>query len=89
MPIKKIPERKCLGCMEKKQKKELVRIVRNKEGEISMDLTGKKAGRGAYVCPSLNCLLKLKKSKRLERNFSCTISDEIYNSLEQEISLEK
>ena len=68
-----------------KPKKELVRVVRSPEGEISLDLTGKKNGRGAYVCPNAECLKKAKKSKRIERSFACAIPDEIYDKMEQEL----
>ena len=63
MAIKKIPMRKCLGCMEQKPKKELVRVVKSADGDISLDLTGKKNGRGAYICPEVSCLEKAKKAK--------------------------
>ena len=80
-----IPMRKCLGCNEMKPKKELVRVVRSPEGEVSLDLTGKKSGRGAYVCRDAACLAKAKKSKRLERAFSCEIPDEVYERMEEEL----
>lgn len=67
-----------------KPKKELVRIVRSPEGEISMDLTGKKSGRGAYICRSASCLNAARKAKRLERAFECTVSDEVWERLEKE-----
>ncbi len=86
MQNKKVPLRKCMGCGEMKSKKELVRVVKNKEGEISLDLTGKKAGRGAYVCPTLSCLQKARKSRGFERALSCRIPDEIYDRMEQELS---
>ena len=70
-----------MGCNQKKNKKELIRIVKNKNNEISVDRTGKKEGRGAYICDDVNCLDKLIKSKRLERVFEMSISDEIYESL--------
>lgn len=79
--MKKQPQRTCMGCNQKKDKKELIRIVKNKNNEISVDRTGKKEGRGAYVCDDVNCLDKLIKSKRLERVFEMSISDEIYESL--------
>ncbi len=85
MPVKKIPLRKCIGCAQQKAKKELVRVVKNQQGEISIDLTGKKAGRGAYICPDSSCLAKAKKAKRLEKNFETQISEEIYARLDQEI----
>ncbi len=79
--MKKQPQRTCMGCNQKKDKKELIRIVKNKNNEISVDRTGKKEGRGAYICDDVNCLDKLIKSKRLERVFEMSISDEIYESL--------
>ena len=82
---KKIPMRQCLGCREMKPKRELVRIVKSPEGEISLDLTGKKSGRGAYVCHSTDCLLKAKKSRAIERAFSAPISEEIYGQLQQQM----
>ena len=75
----------CTGCMEMKSKKELLRIVRSKEGEISIDLSGKKPGRGAYVCKKTECFEKSFKTKRLERNLGGKISEEIYGSLKDEI----
>jgi uncharacterized protein len=85
MKVKKIPMRMCTGCMEMKPKKELVRVVKNKDGEVSMDLTGKKPGRGAYVCRSLQCLEKAFKTKKLDRNLEVTISAELYEKLKGEI----
>ena len=75
-----------MGCGEMKSKRELVRVVKNKEGEISLDLTGKKAGRGAYVCPQLSCLQKARKSRGFERALSCKIPEEVYDQMEQEPS---
>ena len=83
---RKIPMRMCIGCGEMKPKKELVRVVKDKEGHVSMDLTGKKAGRGAYLCQNPDCLEKAQKSRRLERAFSQPISEELYQSLKKEIS---
>lgn len=83
---KKIPQRTCMACQEKKDKRDLVRIVRSPEGEISVDLTGKKPGRGAYICPNLECLNKVIKSKRLERSLETTISQEIYESLKEQLT---
>ena len=85
MAIRKIPQRKCVGCGTSKDKKELIRVVRSSEGEISVDLTGKKNGRGAYICHDAECLKKAKKAGRLERSFECQISEEIYDRLLQEI----
>lgn len=78
---KKIPQRKCVGCNEMKNKKSLLRIVRSPEGEISLDLTGKKNGRGAYVCPDKDCITKAVKEKRLERALEKPVSDEVYKKL--------
>ena len=77
----KLPERTCMGCNEKKPKKELIRIVKNKEGEINVDRTGKMQGRGAYICDNIECLEKLIKTKRLEKIFETKISNEIYEKL--------
>ena len=76
-----LPQRTCMGCNEKKDKSELIRIVKNKQNEISIDRTGKKPGRGAYICDKVECLEKLQKSKRLEKVFELKISDEIYENL--------
>lgn len=86
MQKRKIPMRMCTGCGEMKSKKELVRIVRSSEGVISLDRTGRKPGRGAYICNSAECLKKAKKAKRLEKAFACAIPEEIYSQLEEEIS---
>ena len=85
MTGRKTPMRKCLGCNEMKDKKELIRAVRNAEGEISLDATGKKPGRGAYVCRSAKCLEAAIKSKRLERAFKCKIPEELYGQLRAEL----
>lgn len=79
--MKKIPLRTCMGCNEKKSKKELIRIVKNKNEEIFIDRTGKAEGRGAYICDSINCLEKVIKSKRLEKVLESKISEEVYNNL--------
>ena len=79
--MKKIPQRTCMGCNQKKEKKDFVRIVKNKENEISLDVTGKLNGRGAYICNDIACLEKVIKSKRLERIFEMKISEQIYNDL--------
>ena len=75
------PQRTCMGCNEKKDKKDLIRIVKNKQNEINVDKTGKLQGRGAYICDDIKCLEKLQKSKRLERVFDLKIADEIYEKL--------
>ncbi len=79
---RKQPLRKCTGCNQMKSKYELVRVVKNKEGEISLDVTGKAPGRGAYVCRSIGCLQQARKSRGLERAFSCRIDSEVYDRLE-------
>jgi predicted RNA-binding protein YlxR (DUF448 family) len=85
MNKRKIPMRMCTGCMEMKPKKELIRIVKNKEGEVSMDLIGKKPGRGAYICKKTDCLDKAIKSKRLDKNLEVKINDEVYEKLKEKI----
>lgn len=85
MKAKKIPMRMCLGCGEMKPKRELIRVVKSKEGDISLDLTGKKSGRGAYICKSVECFEKARKARKFERSFSCMISEDIYNSMEGEL----
>ena len=79
--MKKIPQRTCMGCNEKKDKNQLIRIVKNKENQINVDRTGKMAGRGAYICDDIKCLEKVIKSKRLEKVLDTKISNEIYESL--------
>lgn len=79
--MKKIPQRTCLGCMQSKNKSELVRIVKQNNGKIFVDKTGKANGRGAYICNNVECLDKAIKSKRLEKNFETKIDNEIYESL--------
>lgn len=86
--VKKIPMRMCLGCGEMKPKKELIRAVKSPEGDISIDLTGKKSGRGAYICRSTECFRKARKARKFEKNFSCMISEEVYDSMEKELNLE-
>jgi len=79
--MKTKPQRTCMGCNEKKEKSELIRIVKNKQNEINIDKTGKMEGRGAYICDKVDCLNKIQKSKRLERVFDMQISEEIYEKL--------
>lgn len=86
MRPKKIPMRMCTGCGEMKPKKEMVRVVKSPEGEVSLDLTGKKPGRGAYVCKNAECLRKARKSRRFEKAFSMKIPDEIYDAMEKELT---
>lgn len=85
MMNRKVPTRKCIGCGEQKPKRELVRIVRSKDGEISLDMTGKKNGRGAYICPKLDCLKKVRRNRGLDRSFQMTVPEEIYELLEKEM----
>lgn len=85
MKQKKIPMRKCNGCGEQKPKKELVRIVKSPDGEVSLDLTGKASGRGAYICKSAECLQKAKKSHRIDKAFEMTIPNEVYEQMTAEI----
>ena len=82
---KKIPMRQCLGCREAKPKRELIRVVRSPEGDISLDFKGKAPGRGAYICPDAGCLKKAIKAKALERAFSTQIPQEIYDRLSLEM----
>lgn len=100
MQQKKVPLRKCTGCGEMKPKKELIRVVKAPDqkneageitgpGEISLDLTGKKPGRGAYVCKSLACLKAARKARRFERAFSCRIPDEVYDKMEEELACDE
>ncbi|MBP0955021.1 MAG: YlxR family protein [Oscillospiraceae bacterium] len=83
--VKKIPERTCMGCNEKKPKKELIRVVRSPEGAVSLDLTGKKAGRGAYICRDVKCLERAVKTGRIGRSLECTIPPEVYESMRGEL----
>jgi len=85
MKQKKIPMRQCLGCREHKPKRELIRVVRSPEGEIALDFRGKAPGRGAYLCPSDECLARVRKSRALERTFACAIPDEIYDALTKQM----
>lgn len=79
--MKQKPQRTCMGCNTKKDKQDLIRIVKNKDNEISIDKTGKKEGRGAYICDNITCLEKAIKSKRIEKIFDMKISEEIYENL--------
>lgn len=81
MKQKKIPMRMCLGCQEMNPKRELIRIVKNKENEISVDFTGKKPGRGAYICKSTACFDKARKGRKIEKAFESSISEDIYDIL--------
>ncbi len=82
---KKIPMRQCLGCNEHRAKGELMRVVRSPEGEISLDFTGRKSGRGAYICRDVKCLRRARKSARIDRVLSCTVPTEVYDAMEKEL----
>ncbi len=84
--VKKIPMRQCLGCNEHKPKTELLRVVRSPEGEISLDFTGKKSGRGAYLCRDIKCMRRARKSKRLDRTLEVTIPEAVYDAMEAELA---
>ena len=97
MRVKKVPMRRCNGCGEMKPKKELVRVVKAPDikdeegnvispGEISLDLVGKKPGRGAYVCNNIECLRAARKARRIERAFSCQIPSQVYDAMEEEMN---
>ena len=85
MSVKKIPLRQCIGCGEMKNKREMIRILKTAEGEIVLDATGRKNGRGAYICPSMDCFLKAKKSRGLDRSFKMAVPAEVYERLEKEM----
>lgn len=85
MSTKKIPLRQCIGCGEMKNKKEMIRVLKTSEDEIILDATGRKNGRGAYLCPSMACFKKAVKSKGLERSFKTAIPKEVYETLEKEM----
>ena len=85
MSVKKIPLRQCIGCGEMKNKREMIRILKTAEGEIVLDATGRKNGRGAYLCPSMECFLKAKKSRGLDRSFKMAVPAEVYERLEKEM----
>ena len=89
MQNKHIPMRMCTGCGEMKEKRQLIRVVKSSDGEISLDKTGKKNGRGAYICHNAACLKKARKNKRIERAFEVTIPDEIYDRMEEEIGADE
>ena len=82
---KKIPQRQCMGCRERKAKRELIRVVRTPEGEVSLDFGGKMNGRGAYICPDPECLKKAIRSKSLERSLEVAIPQEVYDRLQKEM----
>lgn len=85
--VKKIPIRRCVGCGEHLPKNTLIRVLRTPEGEIVLDLVGKRSGRGAYICRSLSCFKKAQKSRRLESSLECKIPEEVYARMEEELSV--
>ena len=85
--IKKVPQRRCLGCMQSFPKKDLIRVVRTPENEVLIDLSGKKSGRGAYLCKDKACLKKAVKAKRLQSNLEVQISDELIEALSKELDV--
>ena len=85
MSTKKIPQRQCIGCGEMKNKRDLIRVLKTTDGQITIDATGRKNGRGAYLCPSMDCFKKAVKGKGLERSFKMAIPKEVYESLEKEM----
>ena len=87
--VRKTPTRRCTGCGEHFPKNTLIRVLRTPEGEVILDLTGKKSGRGAYICKNAQCLKKARKARRLETSLECHISDEIYEKMEEELEVGK
>ena len=85
MSMKKVPLRQCIGCGEMKSKREMIRVIKTADEEILLDATGRKNGRGAYLCPSMECMKKAVKSKGLERSFKMAIPKEVYDALEKEM----
>ena len=85
MSMKKVPLRQCIGCGEMKSKKEMIRVIKTADEEILLDATGRKNGRGAYLCPSMECMKKAVKSKGLDRSFEMAIPKEVYDALEKEM----
>ncbi|MBQ9765130.1 MAG: YlxR family protein [Lachnospiraceae bacterium] len=83
--VKKVPQRQCNGCGETKNKRDLIRVLKTNENEILIDATGKKNGRGAYICPSLDCLKKAMKNKGLERSLKTAVPESVYQQLEKEL----
>ena len=82
---KKIPQRQCMGCRERKNKRDMIRVVRMTDGNVSLDFSGKLNGRGAYLCPDPECLKKVRKSKALDRSLETAIPEEVYDRLEREM----
>ena len=86
-PVRKIPTRRCTGCGEHFPKNTLIRVLRTPEGEVLLDLTGKRSGRGAYICKSAACLKKARKSRRIETSLGCAISEELDEKMEEELTV--
>ena len=84
---KKIPQRQCMGCRERKAKRDMIRVVRGTDGDVSLDFGGKKNGRGAYICPDMECLKKALRSKSLDRALEVTIPEEVYDRLRKEMEV--
>ncbi len=84
---KKIPQRQCMGCRERKEKRQLIRVVRTPEGQVQLDFSGKLSGRGAYLCPDPECLKKAQRSKALERSLEVPIPQEVYDRLQREMEV--
>ncbi len=84
---KKIPQRQCMGCRERKEKRQLIRVVRTPEGEVKLDFSGKLSGRGAYICPDMECLKRAQRSKSIERSLEVPIPQEVYSRLEKEMEV--
>ena len=82
---KKIPQRQCMGCRERREKRQMIRVVRTPEGNVNLDFSGKMNGRGAYICPNAECLKKALRSKALDRSLEVTIPEEVYARLEKEM----
>ena len=87
MKERRIPERRCTGCGNHFPKSTLIRVLRTPEGEIVLDLTGKRSGRGAYICKSLDCFKKARRSRRIETSLECAVPDEVYSRMEEELTL--
>ena len=84
---KKIPQRQCMGCRERKEKRQMIRVVRTPEGAVNLDFSGKMNGRGAYICPDPDCLKKALRSKALDRSLEVTIPEEVYERLQKEMEV--
>lgn len=84
--MKKLPVRLCVGCQEPHNKREMIRIVKSPEGEFSVDFTGKKSGRGAYICKNIECLNTAVKQRRLEKSFKCQIDNSVYEQLKEDFA---